>query len=61
MEDQHPEHWKQYQSTSDAFKKTYFQDRAPAVSFQNRITAHLPVIHVPIHHTVRKVIVDIII
>ena len=31
MEDQHPEHWKQYQSTSDAFKKTYFQDRAPAV------------------------------
>ena len=54
LEDQHPEHWKQYQSTSDAFKKTYFQDRAPAVSFQNRITAHLPGIQVPIHHTVRK-------
>ena len=61
LEDQHPEHWKQYQSTSDALKKTYFQDRAPAVSFQNRITAHLPGIQAPIHHTVRKGIVDIII
>ena len=61
LEHQYPEHWKQYQSTSDALKKNYFQDRAPAVSFQNRITAHLPGIQVPIHHTVRKGIVDIII
>ena len=61
LEDQHPEHWKQYQSTSDALKKTYFQDRAPAVSFQNRSAAHLPGIQVPTHHTDRKGIVDIII
>ena len=61
LEAQHPEHWKQYQSTSDALKKIFFQDRAPAVSFQNRITAHLPGIQAPIHHTVRKGIVDIII
>ena len=61
VEDQHPEHWKQYQSTSYAFKKTYFQDRAPAVSIKNRITAHLPGIQIPIHHTVRMGIVDIII
>ena len=38
-----------------------FQDKAPAVSFQNRIRAHLPGIQIPIHHTVRKGIVDIII
>ena len=31
------------------------------MSFQNRITAHLPGIQIPIHHTVRKGIVDIII
>jgi hypothetical protein len=31
------------------------------VSFQNRITVHPPGIQVPIHHTVRKGIVDIII
>ena len=61
LEDQHPEHWKQYQSTSDALKKIYFQDRAPAVSFQNRITAHLPGIPASIHHIVRKGIVDVII
>ena len=61
LEVQHPEHWKQYQSTSDALKKKYFQDRAPAMSFQNRNTAQLPEIQVPIHHTVRKGIVDIII
>ena len=61
LEDQHPEHWKQYQSTSDALDKNYFQDMAPAVSFQNRITAHLPGIQVPIQQTVRKGIVDIII
>ena len=61
LEDQHPEHWKQYQLTSDALKKNYFQDRAHAVSFQNRIAAYLPGIQVPIHHTVRKGIVDIII
>ena len=61
LDDQHPENWKQYQSTSDALKKIYFQDRDPAVSFQNRITAHLPGIQAPIHHTVRKGIVDIII
>ena len=61
LEDQHPEHRKQYQSTSDALKKIYFQDRAPAVSFQNRITAQLPGIQIPIHHTVRKGVVDIII
>ena len=61
MEDQHPVHWKQYQSTSDALKQTYIQDRAPVVSFQNRITAHSPGIQVPIHHTVRKGIVDVII
>ena len=30
------------------------------MSFQNRITAHLPGIQAPIHHTVRKGIVDII-
>jgi hypothetical protein len=59
LEVQHPEYWKQYQSTSDALKKTYFQDRAPAVSFQNRITAHLPGIQVQTHHTVRKGIMDI--
>jgi hypothetical protein len=33
LEDQHPEHWKQYQSTSDALENNYFQDKAPAVSF----------------------------
>ena len=53
LEDQHPEHWKKYQSTSYALKNNYFQDRAPAVSFQNRIIAHLPGKQVPIHHTVR--------
>jgi hypothetical protein len=31
------------------------------VSCQNRITAHLPGIQAPIHHTVRKDILDIII
>jgi hypothetical protein len=41
-------------------KKTYFQNRAPTVSFQNRITSHLPGIQVQIHHVVRKGIMDIV-
>ena len=38
LEDQHPEHWKQYQSTSDALKKTYFQERAPGFSSLPKLT-----------------------